>query len=196
MRTGIIILIALALMAPVTLMAQGGPPDRAFCPQGQGPGFHGMGQGHPGPHGGNFGQVGDRPGHGQRGGIGHLLMLGDKIDLTDQQRDRLKEMQVEFQMNRIDRKAELEKAQVQLRVLMHEDDAAEGDVFRAIDEMSRLKADMQKTRYKHRQQVKAVLTDDQVDKLEELRKARFDGMGEKRQGAKGRRGGHGGGGRP
>jgi len=196
MRKGIITLIALALLMPVTLMAQGGPPDKPFYPQGQGPGQYMMGQGHRGHHGGGFGPMADRPGMGHHGGgIGLLLMVGDKIDLTDQQRDRLKEMQTEFQMSQIDRKAELEKAQVRLRTLRYDQDAAEGDVFRAIDEMSRLRADMQKMRYQHRQQIKAVLTDEQVEKLKELRQARRDGMGQQGQRPMGRRGGNGGGGR-
>lgn len=196
MRKAIIILMALALMAPVTLMAQGGSPDNAFFPQGQGPGHRMMGQGHRGAHGGGFGLMADRPGMRHHGdGIGLLLMVGDKIDLTDQQRDRLKEMQTEFQMGQIDRRAELQKAQMRLRNLKRDTDAAEGDVFRAIDEVSRLKVDMQKTRYQHQQQVKSVLTDEQIDKLEELRQTRREGMGQQGRRPMGRRGDRDGGGR-
>jgi len=196
MRKGIITLIALALMAPVTLMAQGGPPDKPFHPQGYGPGQYMMGQGYRGLHGCDFGPMAGWRGMGQQvGGISRILMIGDMIDLTDDQRDRLKAMQTEFQMNQIDRKAELQKAQVRLRNLQRDPDATEGDVFRAIDEVSRLKAEMQKTRYQHQLQIKSVLTDEQFDKLEELRQTRREGMGQQGRRPMGRRG-HGGWGRP
>jgi Spy/CpxP family protein refolding chaperone len=194
--------IAVALLAPLTLMAQDAPPDKPFGGKGHGQMMgqgHGqmMGQGHGNPHGGDCGSMGERRGMKRRGGgIRHLLMMADKIGLTDEQRDQLKSMQTEFQLDRIDRKAELQKATLKLRNLKRDPDASEGDVMGAIDEVSRLKAEMQKAGYKHHKLVKSVLTDEQTEKLKELRKAHGGmgmGMGKQGHGMKGRCGG---GGRP
>lgn len=110
--------------------------------------------------------------HGMRGdgcGIKGILAHGDDINLTDQQREQLKEMNVEFKTQQIDQKAELEKARVQLKALMR-DDADQGDVNSAIDKVAALKAEMQKTKYANKQKVKAVLTEEQVDKLKAMKK--------------------------
>ncbi len=193
MKKMILTVMALALLAPLTLMAQDTSPDRTFCPQGKGYG-NAMKQGHHGLRGGDCGPTDGRGGKGRRGGgIGRLLMMGDKIDLTDAQRDQLKTMQTEFQLEQIDRKAEMQKANLKLRTLKRDPDAAEGDVMRAIDATSGLKADMQKIQYKHRKQIQAVLTDEQIGKLKELRKTHGQGMGmgKKGHGQMGRRGGNG-----
>jgi len=132
-------------------------------------------------------------------GIGHLLRVADEIGLTDEQRDQLKTMRLEFRMQQIDREAELEKAQVQLRALMADKDAAEAEVLRKIDDVARLRGEMQKMRYSHRKQMHGVLTDDQVEKLQQLRQEKWEqgqgkGMGPWKRG--GRMGRHGAWGRP
>lgn len=102
-------------------------------------------------------------------GLKVILAHGDKINLTDDQRETLENMKTDFQMQRVDQKAELEKAKIKLKALMR-DEAGESDVNAAIDNVSKLKANMQKTRYAHAQKVKSVLTEDQVNKLKQLRK--------------------------
>ncbi len=163
MKKGIVVLSALILMAPLMLTAQADPPDEFFCPRGQG---H-MGFGHRAPDG-------DRPQQRERGlGVHRLLMAADEIGLSDEQQDQLKQMGVEFKMQQIDRQAELKKARLQLHAYMREQDAVEGDVMRMIDDVSRLEADVRKMRYVHQRQVRALLSDEQADKLKELRKARL-----------------------
>ena len=189
MKKGMLTLMVLMIMAPPTLMAQAEPPDEFFGPRGHGQ----MGSGHPGSQfdGSCFspGDRGSRGNHGDR--IGHLLMIGDKIGLTDQQRDQFKQMKFDFQMQQIDRRAELKKAQLQLRTLMHDTDAVERDVMRMIDDVSQLKAEMQKMRYSHRQQIHGILTDEQVAKLKELRQDRMSNRGDKmRQGMEKKGGRH------
>ncbi|HUV31637.1 MAG TPA: Spy/CpxP family protein refolding chaperone [Acidobacteriota bacterium] len=152
------LVIVLALAVPALALAQPGgtTPEAAgrghgpmHCLQKAGPGARSMGA-----------------------GIGHLLALGDEIGITDEQRAGLKELQTRFQLERIDKKALVEKAQVGLHALMRESDAAESQVMRAIDELARLRADMQKMRYTHRKQVESTLTAEQVAKLKELRQKR------------------------
>ncbi|UCE25083.1 MAG: Spy/CpxP family protein refolding chaperone [Candidatus Zixiibacteriota bacterium] len=125
-------------------------------------------------------------GHGMRGdapGIKRILAMGDEINLTDQQRDQLENMMDEFRMEHVDRKAELQKAQIKLKALMR-DEADEGEVNAAIDEVSELKAQMQKMRYANHQKAKSVLTQDQIDKLKQLCKDSRCGKGPKPGGSR------------
>jgi Spy/CpxP family protein refolding chaperone len=194
MKKGILILVAAVLLLPLAALAQPAQGDEPLCPQGrgmgQGPGHfcHGpMGAGHRGIRGD------DEP------GIGYLLQVADEIGLTEQQREQLKKMQLEFRTQQIDREAELEKAEVQLRALMTDKNAAEAEVLRKIDDVSRLKGEMQKMRYTHRKQMRGVLTDEQVEKLQQMRKDRWEqghGMGMKSGTRGGRMGRHGAWGRP
>jgi Spy/CpxP family protein refolding chaperone len=154
MRRTTIIIAAMLLLAS-SLMAQ--PGHRGAC-----------GRGPAGPHG-QFGDC-DRPG-GARGEAA-LLAHAEELELSETQINKIESLRFEFQMEKVDRQAELKKARLRLRSLVEDDDAAEGDVMAAIDEVSRLRADMHKLRYRHRQAVHAVLSKDQLDKLEDLSKER------------------------
>lgn len=167
MKKTIVILIALALAAPATLLAQPGPgamdrPGGGFgnrdCQMGDGPGFTG--------HRGGRGMRGD--GMGMQG----LLAFADEIELTDAQEKQLEALKLKFQKEGIDKRAELQKARVDLRSLMRDDQAAEKAVLSQIDVVSGLEASLEKMQYTHRNQMKAVLTAEQINKLEELRKER------------------------
>jgi hypothetical protein len=57
-------------------------------------------------------------------------------------------------------------------MLIREDDASETKVNMAIDDVASLKANMQKMRFSHRKQVRAVLNEAQLEKLETLREER------------------------
>lgn len=181
MKRTITALATILLMLPLAAMAQGGPACDGTGPGPMGKGM-GQGMGHGmGPGMGCRSMKHDGFGM-QRGGgmaIAGLLRNAEEIGLTDQQQADLKKMAETFQMDRIDREAALDKAQVKMRSLMMDDKAAESQVLAQIDQVSKLKADLQKMRYQHRKQVQNLLTDDQQAKLKELRKARwqdrFDG---------------------
>ena len=145
--------LALVLMVPVLVMADPGWSGRGDC-DGSGP-HRGMMQQK------GMGRFNDGP------GIGRVLALADEISLTDQQRADLKKMQLDFQTQMVDARAAVKKARISLRALTA-DNAAEADVTRKIDEVSKLEADLDKMRYRHHQAMKAVLTDEQKSKLEEL----------------------------
>jgi len=171
MKKGMFVLMAIALLIPLAATAQPGPGDGPSCPKG-----HEMGQGQACQHG--PGPIG--PGHCCKGGgpgfgdddqppLGRLLMLADELGLNEQQRDQLKQMQVDFRMQMIDREAEVEKAELRLRTMMMDKNAVEAEVGRAIDDVARFRADMQKLRYGHRKQMRGVLTDEQFEKLQKMR---------------------------
>jgi len=178
MKKGIITLMAVALLIPLATFAQPGPSDEPFCPKG-----HGMGQGPgqacqhgPGPMGPGNCCKGGGPGFGDDGQppLERLLILADELGLNEQQREQLKKMQVDFRMQMIDREAEVEKAELRLRAMMMDKDAAEAEVGRAIDDVARLRADVQKLRYGHRKQMRSVLTDEQFEKLQKMREERHE----------------------
>lgn len=123
------------------------------------------------PHGLGFR---DGPGPGHRGpGIGMLLQLKDELGLTDEQQTKLTGMITEFQQERIDQRATVQKAKVRLRAMKLDGDVAESSVFAAIDDVSRAQAELKKMHYRHRQAVHEVLTEEQVDKLSDLHKERL-----------------------
>jgi Spy/CpxP family protein refolding chaperone len=154
----------LALMLPLALSAQPGPRDGSFC--GDGPRWDG--RGHGGRHGGG-------PRDGFDGiGIHRLLWQADEIGLTEQQQDQLEKLALDFRTAQIDRRAAMEKARLQLHTLMADDNASETEVNRKIDELSALRAEMQKARFAHRRQVHDLLTEEQIEKIKELRRDRFD----------------------
>ena len=127
-----------------------------------------------------FGCDGMRGMRGKRGfgmrdgdpGLGMMLQFKDELELTDAQISQFKKLMNDFALERIDRKAELEKAELKLRMLMNDDDATETKVNMAIDDVARLKAEMQKMRYAHKKQMQTVLTDAQTEKLDQLRQER------------------------
>lgn len=108
----------------------------------------------------------------QRDGIRMILRLSDEINLTDEQESQLEELSTNFQIEKIDLQAEIKKAKVELRASMKHDDAAEKSVFQQIDKVSKLKADAQKMRFRHQQTIKNLLTEEQQEKLEDLREDR------------------------
>jgi Spy/CpxP family protein refolding chaperone len=174
MKKGIITLMAVALLLPLTVLAQPGPGNGSACPQGRG---MGMGDGPFCPQGrADMGQGGR--GFGRRGGdgfgLGAIMMMADELALTDAQRDQLKKMQTDFKLQMIDKDAAAEKAEVQLRALMMDKNASEVEVGKSIDAVARLRADVQKARFSHHKQMLGVLTAEQTTKLEQLRKTRME----------------------
>jgi len=175
MKKTLVILLTLALAAPVAVLAQPG--------QGQGdrpcdnPGGFNRHCSMDGPHGpGSMGRHGGR-GMGMKGdgpgGFGFGFMaFADEIELTDAQQKQLADMRTKFQKDGIDKRAALEKAQVDLRSLMTDDDAAESAVLRQIDVVNGLKGDLQKMRFSHGKEMKAVLTAEQLAKIKDLRAER------------------------
>ncbi len=119
--------------------------------------------------------------------MGHMQMLlnrAEELELTEDQIEKMKEMKFDFEMEKIDHQARLKKAELILRKMRRDDDASQQQVFDAIDEVFRLKADGQKSKYAMKQEMKSVLTKKQLEKLQK----RQEGM-KKRKGKKGKESG-------
>ena len=174
------LLLTTALLLLVGVVVYAGPGDcgrncQANCEMGAGMG-QGMGAGMA-PHA--------KAGHGMRGpgkmgrgdGAQHLLMLADKLELTDAQKTKIQDMMTSFRLEQIDRRAAMQKAQVKMGDLRRNDKATESQIFAAMDELAKLRLDMQKAQYRHRTAIQNVLTDKQKADLKEMRMDRMQGMG-------------------
>lgn len=160
MKRAIVLTVASLLILCMSAVAQGkGPitgPRFDGCRFGQdGPGFRGHG-------------FGDGERH-----FGRILQMADEIGLTQEQKDAVLKMQKTFGNERIDRKANLEKAELELRNLRLSN-AGDSEILAAMDKVGRFKTDMQKMRFRHQQAMDKVLTDEQRDKLKEMRKQRYN----------------------
>jgi Spy/CpxP family protein refolding chaperone len=96
-----------------------------------------------------------------------LLKMAEELGLTAEQKTKISKMKEDFGMLMIDKKAELEKAQLRLRLLM-KDDGAEREILAGMDKVGALKTEMKKMCFTHCRQMKAVLTADQLKKLDEM----------------------------
>jgi Spy/CpxP family protein refolding chaperone len=105
-------------------------------------------------------------------GIGMLMQMADKLELTADQKAKLEKMQTDFQMAAIDQEAKIKKTGIQLRSLMRDDKAATATVEARIDEMAKFRAEMAKMRYRHHAEVRGILTEKQVDMLKKMRDER------------------------
>lgn len=100
---------------------------------------------------------------------GMLLRWADKIGLDQNQKDKLDKLSQEHGLACIEKKAELEKAQLKLKHLRM-NDGLESEILASIDRIGLLKTEMQKMKYLHRKAVKSIVTKEQLDKIKELRK--------------------------
>ncbi|HEU4334281.1 MAG TPA: Spy/CpxP family protein refolding chaperone [Candidatus Eisenbacteria bacterium] len=131
-------------------------------------GFGGPGMGGPGM-GGGFGMMGF-------GFEGALLRGGermaDALDLTEAQRERLRDIREEHHRSMIRARAEMDLARMDLVKLLQSDDAGEAGVERQIDALVRLQADQMKSMAAAHRAARAVLT---AKQLQEWKNWRSDG---------------------
>jgi len=164
MKRRAIIVTVILLLAAATVYAQHAPrSQRGSCP---GPGMN-MDFGRQGMNGDFI-----RP--------GMLLKMADEIGLDANQKAQIDKLAQDNGLERIEQKAELEKAQLQLRH-MQANDAPEAQVLKAMDDIGRIKTEMRKSAYTFRRNIKSILSEDQLNKIKELRKDRR-GKGDFRSG--------------
>jgi len=125
-----------------------------------------------GPHSKMSGPCPDMRMHAGKPGVGMILKAADEIKLTEDQKGKLQQMAVVFELEKVDRHASVKKAEIKLRALMKDEKADENNVMNAIDEVARLKADLHKMLYRRHREIRNLLTDEQLNKLKELRKER------------------------
>jgi len=125
-----------------------------------------------------------RPGKGP-----DLEKLADNLELSEDQIDRIREIRYDFEEDGIDRRAELEKAQLEMRKLMDEDDFDRGKIMAQAEKVTTLESEMKLAKIDGMLRALEVLTDKQREELGELRKERARQMGKDRDMERMNRGG-------
>ncbi len=138
------------------------------------------------PHAGAQGHHG-APGGGIMGGmLGKLLnpQAIEELELTDDQVNKLEDLQSAHEKEMLDAKQNIERARLNLKELMKDDDPSESKIKAKIREIGSLRTDMQLTQVDVFFAVRNILTDEQAEKLQSLR------HGGRAGGHDGRRGSH------
>lgn len=111
-------------------------------------------------------------GFGPGGGPG-ILAKAEALELTAEQIKKIKTMQLDMAKETVRLRSDLEIKQLELRELTAADKPDMARIAARIDEMSPLRAELQKKRIEHRLSVLDVLTPEQKEKLELKREARM-----------------------
>jgi Spy/CpxP family protein refolding chaperone len=127
------------------------PGAMAFDDDGGGPG---------GPHG----HMGRPAGRGMmwRRGMGNRFSA---LDLTDAQRDKLRDIHESAARKSVQRRADIQLAHMDLQKLMRAETPSSAAINAQIDKISKLQADGMKSRFDSMLQARAVLTPEQLKKL-------------------------------
>ena len=108
-----------------------------------------------------------RGGHGPRGMMMRrgVAMRFAALDLTDAQREKLRDIHEAAARKNVQRRADMQLARMDLRKLMRAESPSASSVNAQIDKISRLQADGMKAHFDTFMQARAVLTPEQLKKL-------------------------------
>lgn len=95
------------------------------------------------------------------GGIGMIQRHADALGLTDDQHGKLEQMKVEFELEKVDKRAALRKAKIRMKAAFQNPKAGEAAVLAAIQEVGRCEGDLRIMRYRHLQAGRGMLNDQQ-----------------------------------
>ena len=94
-----------------------------------------------------------------------FLCCKKELELTDKQVTDLKSIKMDFQKGKIRTEADLKIAELELKSLMHDDEAPIKDIEAKMKAASKLKVDMKLSRIKAYRKAKALLTPEQMEKM-------------------------------
>lgn len=94
----------------------------------------------------------------------------EELKLSDEQVAKLKSIHYDFRMAQVDRRAEISKARIELGRLKMDQSSSEQAVLKAIDNLSRAQAEVEKAQYKYTKSLQSVLSEEQLKKWQEFRK--------------------------
>jgi Spy/CpxP family protein refolding chaperone len=155
--------------------------DEGDAGPGLGPGAaaHGPGMGAP--------MHGRRMGRGAQGGMGFGPALSRELDLTAEQREKVRAAHEREQRKAIQARAEIQLAALDLRKLMRAEKPDARAIDAQIDKLSAMRAALQKSHVATMLEIRASLTPEQQKKLREFREQ----GPQMRRGVRGRQGGGG-----
>ncbi|MEW6378370.1 MAG: Spy/CpxP family protein refolding chaperone [bacterium] len=122
---------------------------------------------------GSKGQCMTGPGPGQGmgpggGGPGKGRHLGQLLDLSTQQQQKMHDLQFAFQKKTLNLRDELGKKRLEQKTLLENSTVDWKKVDELTDQISKLRASMEKERMRHRVEVKKILTPEQLKKFESM----------------------------
>jgi len=97
--------------------------------------------------------------------MGFFLCCKKELELSDKQMKDLKSIKLDFQMGKIRKEADLKIAELELKSLMHEDEASIKDIEAKLKAVAKLKTDMKLSHIKAFRKAKALLTPEQLEKM-------------------------------
>lgn len=142
------------------------------CGAGMGAG-HGKGKGmRMGPggmgHGGMGMGMGGPGGPGMGRGMRHPGMMFAMLDLSDTQKEKMRDIHERAARTQIQARADMQIARMDMAKLMRADNPDQGAINAQIDKMAQIRAGMQKTRAAAMLEARAQLTPDQKKKMKEM----------------------------
>lgn len=132
----------------------------------------GMGAGHGKGHGGMRGMGMGMRGHGGPGmgrGMRHPGMMFAMLDLSDAQKEKMRDIHERAARTQIQARADMQIARMDMAKLMRADNPDQSAIYTQIDKMAQIRASMQKTRAAAMLEARAQLTPDQKKKMKEMR---------------------------
>ncbi|MFO7445779.1 MAG: Spy/CpxP family protein refolding chaperone [Ignavibacteriaceae bacterium] len=95
--------------------------------------------------------------------------IHDSLNLTDEQKDKVKALRLNHQRMMIDLRANLQKAKLDARELRNDDKVSRSDVISSVEKMNKIKNEMALARANHKMDVYEVLTPAQKEIWQDLR---------------------------
>ena len=109
-----------------------------------------------------------------RGGI---LMAADKLELTDQQIDKLEDLGYQHKKEMISKHAAVKEAKLELGELMRKADVSEKAAMGRQEKVLQAKADVAKAKLKHKLAARKVLTEEQFEKWSKMKRGKGHSRG-------------------
>lgn len=156
MKTKLSLLLGVLLLSALLIVPAMAQDDDQPAPQADQPGF-GMGPGMGMGHG---------MGMGRGMGMGMRQNWADQLDLTDAQKDQMRELRFKHQKEMIKQRADLRVARLELQELIRSD-ADRGTINSKIDEIGKLETSMEKARVANRLDMRSILTPEQREKIKD-----------------------------
>ena len=107
---------------------------------------------------------------GRHGGQGHHMMGKrlEALDLTAEQKGKLKSLRAEGQKAMVQLQADVKIARIELREVMRQATTKQTDINKAVDKLNQAQSKMTTARVNQMVKMKGVLTPEQFEKMEEM----------------------------
>lgn len=112
------------------------------------------------------------------GGREDIERMKDKLELTDDQIEQIRDIRYDNEVASIDRRAELEKARLEMEMLMTDDAFDRNKIYKQAEKVAEIQKDMQLSKVSAKLDFMDILSDEQREKLGEL----HAGLGRQKEG--------------